>query len=180
MNGDVFKFELYNLNYFQEPGCELSGHYTFWYSVSKDDFVFCKHGDYANLVSIQPVSENPRIPTQNEYEWLQELLFETIAEAYFYDSDVSCNRGDYLLPYLKGKAAKWKNGKLSEHFKNKHDEFFTRRTKCNCIFDLFLPEDVNAQDKQAILLLQGLPDGVKLTKDDLMRTLEVVPFQFEY
>ena len=196
IDGNTFKFELYNLNYFQDPDApSLSGHYTFWYSKDKDSYVFCKHGDYANLVSIKPVKENPRFPTEQEKQWLHELISKTILQSYFYDRDASCNRGAFLIDFLESKAAKWKDGRTSEWFKHKDDEYFSSVHKGNCVFDVHYKQDWYKQylkdkdvkfeikqDNKAIKLLKSITyeNGHQLTNANPLKNLEIVNHQFDY
>ena len=146
VNQDIFRFELYNLNYFQDCDTEISGHYTFWYSKSKKEYVFCKHGDYANLVSIRPVNENPRFPSEVEKGFLQDLISKSIRQAYFYDGAASCNRGKYLLDEIEEKFHP-ESSAGHESVKSKINEFYDFYPKCNCIFGLDYPSEDYKIDK---------------------------------
>jgi hypothetical protein len=162
---DIFRFELYNLNYFKECDTEISGHYTFWYSKLSNQYVFRKHGDYYNLVSILPVKSNPRFPAEIEKEFLRELIDKSIRNAYFYNYDAPrFHAGRYLLDELEEKCDKDENGWGTEHFKHSQDEYYDYVMKINCIFPVdYPPEDygldkeywdnLKAMDTEAIKLL---------------------------
>lgn len=140
-NKDVFRFELYNLNYFKEcPHTEISGHYTFWYHKPSGKFVYCKHGDYCNLVSIRPVKEMPREIEEHNREPLAELLNDAIKHAYFWNYDAPHNHmGRYLLDELEAACEKDEHGWGRESFKHAHDEFYDIVMKRNCIFECDYP-----------------------------------------
>lgn len=147
INGRVFKFELYNLNYFQDFNPEIiSGHYTFWFDRITKKYVFCKHGDYANLVSIRPIEEQPRIPNDKEKEFLDSLVEETTRRGCFYDGEASCNRGPYLLDEIESLFPGGSRG--TESYKNKDNEFYTYHGKYNCVFDVHYNQKWKTQDWQ--------------------------------
>ncbi len=147
LNNNVFRFELYNLNYFKDCDTEISGHYRFWYSKKSNKFVFAKHGDYHNLVSIKPVKEDPRFPTGVEKEFLFELVYKkTIKHAYFYDQNASLNQGRYLLDELEEKCVRnpdWN----SYWFRNEDDTYYSV-SKDHCIFDVDYPGPDYDSDKE--------------------------------
>ncbi len=118
------------------------------------------------MVSIRRVNENPRFPTELENEFLKELVYEkTIKKAYFYNGNVSCNRGKYLLDEIESKFPNGSEG--TESVKNENDEYYTYYSKDNYIFAVDYPDedykrdgeywnDVINKDKQAIKLLNSI------------------------
>lgn len=150
VSDDVFRFELYNLNYFQDCDTEISGHYTFWYSKNKNKFVFCKHGDYVNLVSFFPINELPRFATGKDLVLLTELVNKVIRGSYFWNYDAPrFHAGRYLLDELENKADKDLNGWSTEYCKNKDDGYYTALpAKTNCIFSEDYPEENYTESKE--------------------------------
>lgn len=147
INGVVFRFDLYNLNFFKDCDTEISGHYTFWYHKPSNSFVYCKMGDYANLVSIRPVKENPRKIEDKNKDLLDSLLSKSIRCAYYWNYNCSQQRGRYLLDELEETCEKGFCGRPitegCEYFKHKHDEYYDHVMKINCIF----PVEYNHEDK---------------------------------
>ena len=145
-NPTVFRFELYNLAYLvpvEGKKAGVYGHYTFWYHLPTRKYVFCKHGDYANLVSFHPVHEQPRFPDAEEASFCDSLVSSTVRHAYFYDGSASCNKGAYLLPSLE-KAVVRREGWSTEWFKHRDNEHFGHIMKTNAIFPDFFEEDYKA------------------------------------
>ena len=149
INDRVFRFELYNLNYFQHFDVEvISGHYTFWFDRKTRKYVFYKHGDYANLVSIRPVNETPRVPNDKEREFLDDLVMNGMKHAYFYNQDnPHCSMGGYLFDELETACDK-RDGWGTEWFKHPHDEYYDNVMKTNCIFPVNYPGKDYSFDKK--------------------------------
>ena len=147
INGNVFRFEIYNLNFFRNFGTEISGHYTFWWHKPTNQYVFAKHGDYHNLVSFKPIHQMPHFPDAVESEFLQSLVEDAIKHAYFYDGDASCHRGPYLMDNLETNCFK-REGKGTEWFKHSDDEFYDNVMKINCVFDVNYPSKDYTADKE--------------------------------
>jgi len=131
----IFRFELYNLNFFKNFETEISGHYTFWYHLPTRSYVFCKHGDYANLVSIRPVQEEPHFPNTAEAVFLDSLVIDTMRHAYYYSGERSCNRGAFVFAKQEAATCKGERGFGTEYFKHRLDEYFSFIMKKNCVFE---------------------------------------------
>lgn len=153
---EVFRFELYNLCYFQEsPKVEISGHYRFWFHRGNRAYCFTRHGNYRNLVSMQACKESVAFPTAAEHQALGELMSRSLRGACFYDRERACNRGAYLLPELEAACLKG----------DRH-----RSDASSLVFDVDYPDadykadpeywdQLRQQDQQAVVMLGGIaPD----------------------
>lgn len=132
----VFRFQLYNLNFFQHSDCGIGGHYTFWWHLPSRRYVFCKHGSQqGGLTWFPEVNEEPRFPTPAEHEFLSSLVTSTMRNAYYYNGECSCGRGAFVNPKQEAASDRNQHGHGSEYFKRKLDQYYGYIGKHNCVFD---------------------------------------------
>lgn len=162
---NIFRFDLYNLNFFKEVDIGIEAHWTFWYHNLSKKYAMAKLGDYHNLVSIRPVKDNPCFPNETQRPFTDELITEKIKHACFYDQSAPLNNGKYLLDELEEKCVK-RNGFGTEWFKHDCDEFYDYVMKKHLIFPVDYPkkdykldrkewDEVKRRDKLAIKLLNS-------------------------
>lgn len=163
---DVFRFELYNLNYSQEaPQVRISGHYRFWFHRGNRAYCFTRHGAYYNLVSILPCDEKVVFPSPEEHEALGELMSSSLRGACFYDGERSCNHGPYLLPELeaaclkddKGHGREWFPGGMPyKHVMKTSKAFPAEYPDADYKVDQGYWDQLRRQDQEAITMLNGV------------------------
>ena len=138
INGEVFAFAEYNLNYFRDCDCDICGHYLFWWHKPTGRYVFCKFGDFHNLVSIRPVKEDPRFPTDQEKAVLDAMIKADLRHAYFWVYEAPNGYGPYLLDDLEAKCEK-RDGHGTEWFPTEAGERYGHVFKTNGVHDAEYP-----------------------------------------
>lgn len=169
ISDQVFRFDLYNLNYFKTVDIGIDAHWTFWYHKKSGKIVLCKFGDYHNLVSIRLVKDSPRFPSLEQEPFVRELVMRTLKHSCFYNYSAPLDCGPYLLDELEENCVK-RDGWGTEWFKHDYDEFFDQVMKRDYVFPVEYPDkdykvdreywsELKRRDKAAIKLLEPLDNS---------------------